>query len=355
MLNGLKYRIDQTRQRLQREWRARERRSRPQAMVLMYHRVGPMDFDPWSLCVTPENFAAHMQVLQRIAQPMPLQDLALAQQSGTVLDRAVAVTFDDGYANNLHQAKPLLSRYGVPATVFVSTGYVERKQEYWWDELDRILLRPVPLPPTLSLQLRNLRYRWDLGPAARHNHARYLADFGTAPWDAKPGSRLHFYHQVWTALQPLDEADRQAAIATLQTWAEIDNTCRETHRPMRPEELFQLENGGVVSVGAHTVNHPLLSERSLDDQAHEIADSKIYLEKLLGHSINTFAYPFGAYRPETVPLLNESGFLCACTTAEETVWQGNNTYELPRFDVANWTGPVFEEKVQRWFNRGYAD
>ncbi len=355
MLNGVQWQIYQTRQRLQREWRAHRRRSQQQAMVLMYHRVAEKDIDPWRLCVTPENFEAHLQVLKQHMQPMSLTELAIAQQSGNVPERAVAITFDDGYANNLYQAKPLLAKYGIPATVFVSTGYTDRNREFWWDELERVLLQLEELPPTLTLTLNDQSQYWDLGTAIYYSKAEYQADHNKACWEAKTGSRLYLYRQIWALLQPLDESQRQAALDAILSWAKVDIIQRETHRPMTCEELLLLEADDVVSIGAHTVNHPMLSKRSLDDQQQEIADSKAYLERLLSHAVDTFAYPFGAYCPETKRLLSRAGFLCACTTTEETVWQGNSCYELPRFDVVNCSGKIFEERILRWFKQGYAE
>ena len=193
-----------------------------------------------------------------------------------------------------------------------------------------------------------------MGAAATYRDANHQADHVLAAWEAEPGSRLHFYHEVWAALQPLDEAHRQSALEAILDWAGDRPSPRETHRPLTRAELQQLEKDNVVSIGAHTVNHPLLSKRTLADQQQEILASKAYLESVLNHSVDTFAYPFGAYAPETVDLLDQAGFLCACTTAEETLWRGNGCYELPRFDVANWPGPMFEQQMLRWFEKGYA-
>lgn len=353
MLNGVRWQIGQTKQRLQREWRARRRRAHPQAMVLMYHRVAEKDIDPWSLCVTPETFESHLQVIKRHMQPMSLTELAIAQQSGNVPERAVAITFDDGYANNLYQAKPLLTKYAIPATVFVSTGYTERGREFWWDELERLLLQPGDLPPTLTLILNGQSQCWDTGTAAYYSEAEYRADHNKSCWEAKPSSRLHFYRQIWAALQPVDECQRLTALDTILDWTGADNLQRETHRPMSCEELLQLEAGGAIAIGAHTVNHPILSKCDIDDQQQEIIASKVSLEQILNHSVDTFAYPFGAYCSETVTLLEQAGFLCACTTVEETLWQANNRYEIPRFDAVNCSGENFEKSILRWFSQGY--
>ena len=358
----LRYRMEETQRQWQKDWRAFVRRSHSQGMVLMYHRVAEKDIDPWSLCVTPENFERHLQVLKRHTQPMSLRALAIAKRQGTLPDRAVAITFDDGYANNLYQAKPLLARYGIPATVFVSTGYTEREREFWWDELERVLLAPGTLPPVLELKISHQLYRWEISTARQYSEADYRADCDLVAWQAKPGSRLHFYHQVWATLQPLTEAQRLTALDAIIDWSGAVRRQRETHRPMRREELRQLEGAGeaslenrVVSIGAHTVHHSILLKHSLDWQQEEIEASRAYLEQLLDHAVDTFAYPFGAYCPETVPLLNQADFLCACTTQEETLWKGTSPYELPRFDVGNWSADVFETNILDWFRRGYRD
>ena len=124
---------------------------------------------------------------------------------------------------------------------------------------------------------------------------------------------------------------------------------------MRREELRQLEGDRVVSIGAHTVHHSILHKHSIDWQQQEIESSRAYLEQLLNRPVDMFAYPFGAYCPETVPLVEQADFLCACTTLEETLWKKTSPYEIPRFDVGNWSAEIFERRILDWFKRGYRD
>ncbi len=86
-------------------------------LILLYHRVTDVDSDPWSLCVTPDHFAEHLEVLRKYTHPMRLQQLAQGLYRRQRAGRPVAITFDDGYADNLQNAKPLLERYDIPATV----------------------------------------------------------------------------------------------------------------------------------------------------------------------------------------------------------------------------------------------
>lgn len=121
------------------------------ALILMYHRVAEAASDPWSLCVAPERFAGHLQVLRTLARPVKLGDLTRLLINGHAPEpSSVTVTFDDGYNDNLCCAKPLLERYDVPATIFLTTGYLGSDREYWWDELERLFLQPGSLPSTLQ-------------------------------------------------------------------------------------------------------------------------------------------------------------------------------------------------------------
>jgi peptidoglycan/xylan/chitin deacetylase (PgdA/CDA1 family) len=154
-------------------WRIR-RKLASKALILMYHRVAEVDLDPWGLCVTPQYFAEHLSVLQKYAHPISLQQLTQAHRKGKIPHRAVAITFDDGYADNLYNAKPLLERYNIPATVFVATGQIGSQREFWWDELERVLVQPGTLPEKLCLEINGSTHQWELGTAAGRSRSQSL-------------------------------------------------------------------------------------------------------------------------------------------------------------------------------------
>ena len=93
-------------------------------LVLLYHRIAALDFDPQRLAVTPRHFAEHLEILKACCHPMPLRELVEGARGGTLPDRAVAITFDDGYADALEAGKPALERCGVSATAFLATAYL---------------------------------------------------------------------------------------------------------------------------------------------------------------------------------------------------------------------------------------
>ena len=149
------------RQRLRRLHRWFRRRSGP--AILMYHRIATPDVDPWGLSVSPERFAAHVQAL-RMHRTVLSMDAFVARIRSCDLPRdAVALTFDDGYSDNLCEAKPILEAADVPATVFLTTGRIGTEKEFWWDELARMVLpRAEPLSGNMIVDANNLQI--DLPP-----------------------------------------------------------------------------------------------------------------------------------------------------------------------------------------------
>ena len=321
----------------------------PPALVLLYHRVAELGSDPWSLCVTPQHFGQHLEVVRKYGYPVRLKQLNQTLQNGRRSPRSIAITFDDGYANSLHRAKPLLERNDIPATVFVTSGYLGKGNEFWWDQLDQILLQPGVLPGTLTLRINGSLYRWTLGPEAEYSEKDYRRDEGRPAQDAQPGSRLFLYYSVWQQLQPLPDEQRREALDEIMAWADLKPGARPTHRPLTSDEVCMLEQGGLIEVGAHTVTHPSLAAHSLSFQRKEITQSKIDLEEVLGHRVTSFSYPHGSFTEETVALVRDAGFICACSTVNDNVWRNTDLFQLPRFGVRNWSGAEFERRLLKWF------
>jgi peptidoglycan/xylan/chitin deacetylase (PgdA/CDA1 family) len=313
---------------------------RAEAAILMYHRIGDPGRDPWRLAVRPERFAEHLHVLRHNARPMGLRQLTKELRERTLKPGAVAVTFDDGYANNLYEAKPLLERYKVPATVFVTSGMVGRGREFWWDELEAIILASRKLPRALRLEIAGKTYEWVPMEDARNSPKPRRSEKAGRGWAGQPLSRDAFYFSVWEKLKPLSPTTREKALDDIRAWAGNFHDLRDSHRPLRTDELHALD-GGIVEVGAHTVSHPSLTRHPPDIQKLEIRESKRWLEEFLGRSVRAFAYPYGDYSRATAAVVEEAGFDLACTTHASAVFSGNDPYELPRIAINDWDGTEF--------------
>jgi peptidoglycan/xylan/chitin deacetylase (PgdA/CDA1 family) len=312
-------------------------------LILLYHRVTELPLDPNSLCVTPQHFAEHLEILRQHSRPMRLQQLAQAIEDGNVTSRTVVVTFDDGYADNLYSAKPLLERYDVPATVFVITGYIGGKREFWWDELERLLLRAATLPATLHLKINGISHHWELGKADRYTEDTH--------------QRQRLYHSLCQLLRLLPEKDQQKALDDLFAWSGTESRSRPTHRALSPDEVLRLAEGGLVEVGAHTVSHPVLSALPAVAQQDEIKGSKAHLEGILSRVVTSFAYPYGPesdYAAETVAIVREAGFACACaggrSISASLFRRRPDRFQLHRVAVRDSDGEAFSRRLEGCFH-----
>ena len=304
--------------------------------VLCYHRIAEPEVDPWGLCVSPQHFDAHLAALRRWGPVFSLAEVAHALRAGRLPRRAAVVTFDDGYADNLHAALPLLERHGVPATFFVATGMLGGMREFWWDELERLVLRAV-LPDPLRLEIGAETHEWATGEPAP-----------TPPmwraWEAPPSPRHALYYALWAMLIERTEEERTAALAALRTLIPSHAEARPSHRTMTEEEVVTLARSPLVEVGAHTVTHPALPTLEPARQREEVAESKGMLEALLGRSVMAFAYPYGRGGADARAAVAEAGFASACTTEHEPLRAGADSLAVPRFQVLDSDG----EALARW-------
>jgi peptidoglycan/xylan/chitin deacetylase (PgdA/CDA1 family) len=322
------------------------------ALILLYHRIAEADSDPWQLAVTPGHFEEHLQILSRLGRIMPLHGLAVAVQRGTLPRRAVIVTFDDGYADNLSNAKPLLQKYEVPATVFITTGYTGEDRELWWDELDKLFLQPGALPSELTLTVNGTEYHWELGEANMYEDANLARNLGWKAWQENdPTSRHSIYRSLWSLMHPLPDSKRRQIGDELLEWAGATRSARPTRRPLSASEIGELTNGGLIEIGCHTVTHPQLSKLTSDVQRGEICHSKASLEEILGKPVGAFAYPYGRecdYTGETITIVRDAGFYCACSTSTGVVRRSADPFQLPRLQVPDVDGDSFARILSEW-------
>jgi len=322
------------------------------AVILMYHRVTDLPNDPFLLSIKPKHFAEQMEVIRRRrCIPMRLQELVGALHLGKVPDRAVVVTFDDGYADNLHHARPILEHYEIPTTVFVTAGHVSNQREFWWDEMDRILLQPGVLPRKLRLNINGNASEWDLGDAASYTEDEHWRD---RDWHIErehaPTSRHRLFRMLYSAIAALTSVKRQKVMDDLLSWSGATSTGRPTHRTLTTDELVLLQEDALIDIGAHTVTHPSLAALSPEEQQTEIQESKRFLEQVSQRPVTSFAFPHGSTTPETIKILQQGSFVSACCSHADAVWRGTDCYQLPRLGVRDWDKDIFGRWLRWWMD-----
>jgi peptidoglycan/xylan/chitin deacetylase (PgdA/CDA1 family) len=330
------------------------------AAVLLYHRVRAAETDPYMLDVTPDHFAEHLDVIRTVGRPMKLSELAAHLHAGTVPAGALCVTFDDAYADTLRLAKPLLERYGVPATVFVTTGPQGRIHEFWWDELERIFLRPGRLPEALRLPIDGTVLEGDLGPDAEYTpdlferHTSWTVSVRGKRMKQGPTARHTALRVIYDAVLELDEQGRDAVLQRLRDWAGTPEQPRPPCRALDPEGVRSLEHDAPVEVGVHTRSHVSLPAQRPEIRRSEVRESKAALEDWVGHPVTGFSYPHGHVCADSAAAVAEAGLTHACTTVPRAVRRGDEALALPRTAVLDCDGEELERILRRQLGRAPA-
>lgn len=274
--------------------------------VFFFHRVLP-EADP-IIPSEPDAIAFDRQAawIKSWFNVLPLDEAVGRLDAGTLPARAAAITFDDGYADNVTVAAPILRRYELPATVFVAPGYLDGG--CMWNDLVIEALR-----------------KCDAGQLD-------LRTFGLGQYVLSSASdRCRAIDTLLGHIKYLPQTERQARAESVLEAAEVE---RPYDLMMTSSQVRCLRESG-ITVGAHTMSHPILATLAPADVRREIADSRDRLEELVGRKVELFAYPNGNplrdYRSSDVDIVRQLGFKAAFTTAWGTADAGSNMFQLPRF------------------------
>jgi len=273
--------------------------------ILLFHKV-PTIADPLTGEMDLARFENILDFLSVTARVLPLTEATAALKAGKLPSRAMALTFDDGYAEWINNVSPALRRRNMPATFFVTTGPLAGGA--FWHE--RIIAAVRALPNT------GFTLPYGLGTCA---------DLGL------PGVRLRLAQELQERLKYAPLAERTGAIEVLE---------RQAHHaialpsPFDAASVRTLHSQG-FEIGGHTVLHPILTETTPAQARAEIGGSKEELEALIGARVRSFAYPNGRpnrdYGPEHVDLVRSLGYDLAVTTSMGVSTRHADVFQLPRF------------------------
>jgi peptidoglycan/xylan/chitin deacetylase (PgdA/CDA1 family) len=293
--------------------------------ILSYHRVATVDHDPWQLAVPPATFADQLTTLGEVGRFVTLEGGRHRWARWTPgRTPRFAVTFDDGYVDNLHEALPILEALGVPATVFITTGSIGRAG-FWWDALDDAVLsedRPVE----------------EIVEASRRVGILATADAGVGERNAVQSS-LHASLAERPPLEVEPLVDR--LLGELGAPVAIAGA-----RPLNRAELVVLGGHPLISIGIHTVHHTRLSRAGVALATQEIGECAAFLDDVLGAAPRALAYPHGDVDDAAVDVARRSGCTCAVTTDRRWVRATDDPMLLPRLTVVDQAGDDLWRRLQ---------
>jgi peptidoglycan/xylan/chitin deacetylase (PgdA/CDA1 family) len=255
-----------------------------------------------------------------------MDELVERLRSKTLPANAVAVTFDDGYRDNLVNAKPILARYGVPATLFLATGFIDQNTPFWWDELAAMILASTQAIRDQRVWLEEA-VTLDWGEAERSDMA--------GEWRASNEprtARQKAYLAIWRKLQRATAEERDTVMNTLR--GHLGTEQDPLGKPMNSDEIGAFLSDGLIELGAHTVTHPALTFLTRSESRREIEGSLHRCRELATKCVNGFAYPYGDMSSEVRRDVIGLGFSWACSTESGFVnTKQPDLYALPRVAV----------------------
>lgn len=327
--------------------RLRARHFRRRGGILMYHRIATESVDPWEICVSPAAFDEQMRVLAATRAAVDLG--AFTADRGGVLTSGgsrLAVTFDDGYADNLTAALPILERHEIPATIFIIGNGIGRTREFWWDALERAILCSGPLPEHLSFPFGSGPQEFTLARRGcdRNDDPRWRAD------SCEPRTeRQRLFRTLWDGIVVLEPAEQDAAIDHLLAWADQPATSPPHRLPVTDEQFDVLAAHPLITIGSHTLDHASLTDHPLTRQRVQIAGGQALLTERVGRPVTRFSYPYGRFDDATRALVADLGIDSACTSVPMSVTAADDRHALPRLQAIEMDG----DRFARWLRVGH--
>lgn len=293
-------------------------------LVFTYHRVGNISYDYNNTCVSKMNFEQQIIYIKNHFKVLPLEDFLLYSGDETV----ATVTFDDGYKDTVNIVLPIIEKYNVPITVFV-TCYEHDSEEFWMSDLIRLIFDGEFENGNLSFEINGEKI------------LLFIKDIS---------DRYNAYHFFRRLFREQNKEFRENVLEELHKQTNIKWKSRAGFCPLDKEDIFKLSKHKLVDIEAHTVEHISLAKHSEEIQRIDIENSIEIIQGITGKKIKYFAYPFGNsddVNSVTTKILRENGIVAAFTTTSRIIDETDSNLLLPRINCENDSIEVWKRKISR--------
>ncbi|AKH19708.1 polysaccharide deacetylase family protein [Sedimenticola thiotaurini] len=275
--------------------------------ILNYHRVHPV-IDPINPGeIDAERFTWQMELVANNFNVLTVGEAADLLAEGKLPDRSLCITFDDGYADNVEVALPILKQFSLRATFFIATGFLDGGR--MWNDT---VIESVRNFPAGYLDLSD----------------QQLGQYQLDSWQ----DRHNAYSAIIREIKHLPQEKRQSLVDWVAS--RVPDGIDSGDLMMRSDQVRELHQSG-MEIGGHTVTHPILSTIPDEQANHEIAEGKKQLEAITGGPVTVFAYPNGKpvqdYLPKHTDMVRKQGFKAAVSTEWGVSTTATDPYQLHRF------------------------
>ena len=311
-------------------------------MILMYHNfIDPdkneIDYSPDGMTVTAHVFEKHLGYLSRYYNVICLDELLEHLLNGTrIPDNSCVITFDDGWADFATEAAPLLKKYDLPATVFLTTKYINGGNWYWEERIKFLVAR--------IYQDRNSHGLYESSRFCTYASEKDMGSIFLEP-------RTEVGRWLMKAVRKLREEDQAFIDGVLQELEDIYARSESSQEPFMTWETIKDLADQKIHFGGHTVSHVNLDLTPPAKVPAELLDCRQEISERLSIDITTFAYPYGKYNTNVKQQVKEAGYRCACTTEAGFVSGESDVYALPRMNLhtdVSMTIPLFAARINRF-------
>jgi peptidoglycan/xylan/chitin deacetylase (PgdA/CDA1 family) len=231
----------------------------------------------------------YINYLYKTCKIISLDDfLEIHRGNAAIPDNAVVLTFDDGYRDNYTEVYPILKKYKIPATIFLTVKMIGTGKVLWWSKVRFAIM----------------------------NTKRQFAQMNTKRWKLNtPRNREQTTQELCKLLKEMPEQPRNHRIDELITSLDVKVDEKKLPQMLTWEQVKEMSDNG-ITFGAHTLNHTMLTKIPLEDARKEISGSKRVLEEKIQKPVKYFAYPYGTetdYNEDIKNIVRESGYACALT------------------------------------------